>query len=69
MKRDMDLVRQILLDFENGEKWLPCLTQAEANALMCDDDNVVPDELAKARQYHMIMLSRDGFIEASISLS
>lgn len=65
MKRNMDLIRNILLDFETGENWVRCQTQAVCDAVKGDQDDVVPDDVAAARQYHMILLEKDGFIEAS----
>ncbi len=64
MKRDMDLIRQILLDFENGKKSWSCLTKSVADAICAEDEHVVPDDIAKAHDYHINLLVIGGFIEA-----
>lgn len=65
MKRDMDLIRKILLDFENGERWVKTLNAATCKAMNGDDDNVVSDDVAAANQYHMKLLREAELVDAS----
>ena len=51
MKRDMDLVRQILLDIEESDEWRPSALPIEGV-----DDEVV--------SYHVQLLAQAGLIEA-----
>jgi len=62
VKRDMDLVRDILLAIEGGQKSFSTMSSNVANALGVDMKNTVTDEAADQFSGHLDLLVEAGLI-------
>lgn len=65
MKRDMDLVRELLLEIENGKNAFQLMDSEMADMLGVDVLDPVPKEEADKREYHLELLQDAKFIECS----
>lgn len=59
MKRDMDLIRSIVLDIENGKDWFETTSDETAVALGTDGSGLSHDE-ADRLEYHLTLLEASG---------
>ena len=63
MKRDMDLIRDLLLEIEGGRKSFIMLPKSHAAALGISEEDALEDEQAAALEYHLGLLEDAGFTE------
>jgi hypothetical protein len=62
MRRDMDLVRNILLEIEDGKDWFETTSDATAVALGSSPTGLTQDD-ADRLSYHLNLLQAAGFAE------
>lgn len=66
MKRDMDLIREILLEIETGTIQFCTLTKHEANILQVNDSELCEsDAKASKLAYHLELLENASLIECN----
>lgn len=63
MKRDMDFVRDLLFQIEDGQKLFNTLPKSQAAALGLSADEAIDDELAAKLEQHLELLESAGFAE------
>ena len=68
MKRDMDLIRDILLKIEGGQRMFETLSSDEARLLEIPVETPMSREEADKLIYHLDLLGRDGTIEIEAQL-
>lgn len=61
-KRDMDLIRSILLDIENGKDWFETTSDDTADALGIDGTGLSEADTERL-EYHLTLLENGGFAE------
>ncbi len=61
-KRDMDLIRDLLLQIEGGKKSFQLLDRPSANALGIELEEALSDEQVHQISLHLDMLENAGFI-------
>ena len=69
MKRDMDLVRNLLLEIEDGRRAFDLLTPEIAEILGEDGAGKMPREQAELIEYHLALLDEAGLITIQAKLS
>lgn len=69
MKRDMDLVRDLLLKIEDGQRSFDLLTPEIADILGEDGAGKMPREQADLIEYHLALLENAGLISIQAKLS
>jgi hypothetical protein len=62
MKRDMDLIRSIVLDIENGKDWFETTSDETATALGTDGSGLGQEEV-DLLEYHLTLLEASGMAE------
>jgi len=62
-ERNMDLIRDTLLEIEGGRRAFNVLPMSEAKALMVPEDEAMEDQAAKALEYHLGLIENAGFAE------
>lgn len=62
MKQDMDLIRSIVLDIENGKDWFETTSDETAAALGTDGSGLSQEE-ADRLEYHLTLLEASGIAE------
>lgn len=60
--RDMDLIRQLLLDAEDGKRGYTIVSETDARLLGIDDSIAMSDTGAAKLEYHLDLLADAGFI-------
>jgi hypothetical protein len=65
MKRDMDLIRDILLKIEGGQRMFETLSSDEARLLEIPVETPMSREEADKLIYHLDLLGRDGTISST----
>lgn len=63
MKRDMDLIRSLLLEIEGGRVSFSTLSKETADTLGLDPQEALSREEAEALEYHLDLLREAGFAE------
>lgn len=63
MKRDMDLIRQILLEIEAGKRLYDIRSSEVSRALGLEDDGSMSREDAEKWNYHLRLLDESGLVE------
>jgi Hypothetical protein (DUF2513) len=63
MKRDMDLIRDLLLAVEGGQKNFNFASKAFALAVGFPDETGLSDEESSQKVHHINLLQKAGFIE------
>ena len=66
MKRDMDLVRNLLLEIEDGRRAFDLLTPEIAEILGEDGAGKMPREQAELIEYHLALLDEAGLVKLNI---
>jgi len=69
MKRDMDLVRDLLLKIEDGQRSFDLLTSEVAEILGESGEGGLPREQAELLEYHLTPLDNAGLITIQAKLS
>lgn len=69
MKRDMDLIRDLLLKIEGGQRSFDLLTPEIAEILGEDGVGKMPREQAELIEYHLALLDEAGLITIQAKLS
>jgi len=69
MKRDMDLVRDLLLEIEGGRRAFELMTPEMAEILGEDGAGIKPREQAELIEYHLALLDEAGLITIQAKLS
>ena len=69
MKRDMDLIRDLLLKIEGGQRSFDLLTPEIAEILGEDGAGKMPREQAELMEYHLALLDDAGLITIQAKLS
>lgn len=69
MKRDMDLVRNLLLEIEGGRRAFELMTPDIAEILGEDGAGKMPREQAELIEYHLALLDEAGLITIQAKLS
>jgi hypothetical protein len=62
MKRDMDFIRHLLLQIEEGTKTFTVIDQQYATALGMDDDRAMTTDEAEKYDYHLNQLALSDFV-------
>lgn len=62
MKRDMDLVRSLLLEIEDGKEWFETMSDATAAALGTEGSGLSQED-ADRLEYHLTLLEDAGLAE------
>ncbi|PRH85369.1 hypothetical protein C5L14_23295 [Labrys okinawensis] len=62
MKRDMDLIRSLVLEIENGRDWFETTSDETAEILGIEGNGVSKAE-ADRLEYHLTLLESAGFVE------
>ncbi len=62
-ERDLDLIRDILIEIESGRRSYCVLSKSEATALMIAKDDTLDDAFAKKLSYHLGLIEQAGFAE------
>jgi len=63
MKRDMDFIRDLLLEIEDGRSSFSTLSKATAIVLGIDPNDAISEEESKKLEYHLDLLREAGFAE------
>lgn len=69
MKRDMDLIRDLLLQIEDGRRSFDLLTPEIAEVLGESSEGKLPREQAELLEYHLDLLDSAGLITIKAKLS
>ena len=69
MKRDMDMVRDLLLKIEGGQRSFDLLTPEIAEMFGQNRDGRLPREQAELLEYHLTLLDNAGLITIQAKLS
>ena len=69
MKRDMDLIRDLLLKIEDGQRSFDLLTPEVAEILGESGEGRLPREQAELLEYHLNLLDYAGLITIQVTLS
>lgn len=69
MKRDMDLIRDLLLKIEDGQRSFDLLTPEIAEILGESGEGRLPREQAELVEYHLTLLDNAGLITIQAKLS
>tara|TARA_Y100000296_G_scaffold83612_2_gene115056 strand:+ start:159998 stop:160423 length:426 start_codon:yes stop_codon:yes gene_type:complete len=69
MKRDMDLIRDLLLQIEDGRRSFDLLTPEIAEILGESSEGRLPREQAELLEYHLDLLDNAGLITIKAKLS
>ena len=69
MKRDMDLIRDLLLKIEDGQRSFDLLTPEVAEILGENGDDRLPRQQAELLEYHLTLLDSAGLITIQAKLS
>ena len=69
MKRDMDLIRDLLLQIEDGRRSFDLLTPEIAEVLGESSEGKLPREQAELLEYHLDLLDNAGLITIKAKLS
>lgn len=69
MKRDMDLVRDLLLEIEGGRRAFELMTPEIAEILGEEGAGKMPREQAELIEYHLALLDEAGLITIQAKLS
>lgn len=69
MKRDMDLIRDLLLKIEGGQRSFDLLTPEIAEILGQDGAGKMPREQSELMEYHLALLDDAGLITIQAKLS
>lgn len=62
MKRDMDLIRDLMLRIENGDDYIDTMSDSTATALG-EEGNGLSEEESRKLEHHMWLLKTSGFVE------
>jgi len=65
MKRDMDMIRDLLLEIEGGRKMFQTVSNTEAEMLGIPDEAGLSREDAEKLQLHLELLEQQGLIEVA----
>jgi hypothetical protein len=63
MKRDMDLIRQILLEIEAGKRLYDIRSNEVSRALGLEEDGSMSREHAEKWNHHLKLLDDSGLVE------
>lgn len=63
LKRDMDFIRSLLLDIENGRRMFETISDDVAAALCVDTAEALPADEADRLNYHLGLLDDAEFVE------
>lgn len=69
MKRDMDLVRNLLLEIEDGRRAFELMTPEIAEILGENGTGKMPRDQAELIEYHLALLDEAGLITIQAKLS
>ncbi len=69
MKRNMDLIRDLLLQIEDGRRSFDLLTPEIAEVLGESSEGKLPREQAELLEYHLDLLDNAGLITIKAKLS
>lgn len=61
-KRDMDLIRSLLLEIESGRRVFDVIGDDVAAIIGADDGKVMPAAEAHQLEYHLTLLNEAGFV-------
>lgn len=64
MKRDMDFVRDLLLEIEGGKSHYVTMSKSIARSFWEDEANYPDDQEAERLEYHLRLLESAGYIRA-----
>lgn len=66
MKRDMDLIRKVLLEIEDGKKFYEIRSSEVSAALGISDEGGLSREEAHRWEYNMGLLKDEGYVDFSL---
>lgn len=63
MKRDMDLIRALLLEIEGGKRTFVIISRSDAIVIGMDESEGMDDNETAKVEYHLNLIQNAGFVE------